>query len=337
MSASVAKRNDHLDFWKFIAAIGVILVHIPFPGAAGPNFASIGLWGTIYFFLISGYACYGDKEKMGGKIIKRSKRNAKITFIIVAIYIVFTIVRKYIWERDVFPEFMQNFADPVLYIRMIFLGDFELFRADALWYMVALLYNYIFFYLIVKYVPIKVVYIMLIPFLILRIGMETYVNSFDASWHLTANTIVAGTPIMLMGYAIAANKEKIQKLSVRKLIAATIVTVIIMLITVNFKVGTIDISQPFKILTATLIFLLAMRTPQLSFGKTIAKLGREDSLYIYLIHYLFIAIIEHYKSSMPLSETAVAWISPLIVIVVTIIAARIITLISKRIDHKSAK
>lgn len=321
---------------EFIAAIGVIFVHIHIPGATGSILASMGLWGTIYFFLISGYACYGEKEIMGGKIKKRWKRNAAVTVIIVAAYIAFTILSKYMWEPDIFHEFMQNFKDPVLYIRMIFLGDFELFRSDALWYMVALLYNYIFFYLIVKYVPIKVVYIMIVPFLLLRIGMETYVNSFDASWHLTANTIVGGTPIMLIGYAIAANKEKIQKLSISNLIAAVIVTMLIMFVTVIFKVGIIDISQPFKILIAVLIFLLAMRTPQWSFSNIIAKLGREDSMYIYLIHFFFIAIIEHYESSIPLSETAFAWIAPLIVIFVTIIPARIITLISKSISGKSA-
>lgn len=95
MSASVSKRNDHLDFWKFIAAIGVILVHIHIPGATGSILASTGLWGTIYFFLISGYACYGEKETIGGKIKKRWKRNAAVTVIIVAAYIAFTILRKY--------------------------------------------------------------------------------------------------------------------------------------------------------------------------------------------------------------------------------------------------
>ena len=67
----MTKRNYFLDFWKFIAALGVIMVHVPYGGKLGATLACVGNWGVSFFFLISGYMCFGDREKVCGKIARR--------------------------------------------------------------------------------------------------------------------------------------------------------------------------------------------------------------------------------------------------------------------------
>ena len=74
-------RNNSIDCWKFIAAIGVIFVHVPFDGPLGHICTSIGICGVAFFYLISGYACYGDKDETCPKIKKRFIRNGLITLL----------------------------------------------------------------------------------------------------------------------------------------------------------------------------------------------------------------------------------------------------------------
>ena len=50
-----AERNRCLDFFKGIAAVCVVFVHIPFHGTFGKCISSIGSCGVMLFFLISGY------------------------------------------------------------------------------------------------------------------------------------------------------------------------------------------------------------------------------------------------------------------------------------------
>ena len=83
-SNQAAARNYNWDFWKLIAAVGVILVNAPYKGNLGSILSSVGVLGVSFFYLISGYACYGEPEKMCPKIIKRLLRNGIITVLAVA-------------------------------------------------------------------------------------------------------------------------------------------------------------------------------------------------------------------------------------------------------------
>ena len=91
----MSDRNGFIDFWKFFFAIGVILVHIPLPGVYGNIGTAVGVCGVGFFYLISGYACYGpDKKEMCSKILKRFWRNGIITLITIIIYLVFAYFEK---------------------------------------------------------------------------------------------------------------------------------------------------------------------------------------------------------------------------------------------------
>ena len=68
-------RNRCLDFFKGIAALGVVFVHITFPGIFGKCISAIGSCGVMLFFLISGYYAYGSRDEMCPKLMKRFRRN----------------------------------------------------------------------------------------------------------------------------------------------------------------------------------------------------------------------------------------------------------------------
>lgn len=327
---TLSNRNGYLDFWKFIAAIGVILVHVPIPGIYGRIMNAVGVCGVGFFYLISGYACYGeDKKQMCRKIVRRFIKNGLITFIAIILYFVFSLVEQKITKG--YYGWIRNFRNPSLYIRMLLLGDFEVIYGAALWFMIALLYCYLIFLPIVRFNLRKTVYILTPLLLILRIIVDSYVNSFPVSWHLSANVIIGALPMMLLGYLIAEQKEKLICIADWEIIAGAVISALCMFFAVNHKIHRIDISQPFKILTAAFIFLYGIKKPQAHICKPLEKLGREDSLFIYLCHFPVIIVLVDIYYRLPVRQKNLEWMLPFVVIIVSLILARALSLLIKGI------
>ena len=205
-------RNSFWDFFKFISAVGVILVHAPFSGNLGKIMSSVGVLGVSFFYLISGYACFGDRETMCPKIRKRLIRNGLITAFAIALCMAFS----YCAMKMEHTEFLWKAAlkKPVTYVKIFFIGDLEFFYGSHLWFMIALLWCYVIFYIIVRFRLKIAVYVMLPVFLIARVVVETYVNSFNADWHWSGNALIGALPMMLLGYVIADKKEKLIKIPI---------------------------------------------------------------------------------------------------------------------------
>ncbi len=322
---AIRSRNGHLDFWKGVASIGVILVHVAFPVAFGKIMQSVGTCGVILFFLLSGYSIYSpgaDKKAVCAKIMKRFRRNGRLTLIAVAIYFAFTCVEKLV--AGGFGEWIAEFADPTVWLRMVFLGDFEIIGGDPLWFMPALLYGYLMFWLIYRFDLQKVLHILLPLLLLLRVGMETYTNSFGADWHLSGNALVGALPVMALGHFIAANKDRVMKISDVGVKLALCCSAVFMFLTAVFRVGNIDISQIFKIVCAVCVFIFALTHGEYNPSALLQRIGREDSLYIYLFHFLIIRLLRQCLQALPVPKTVVDWCLPIVVIVLSVLLAELI-------------
>ena len=321
----MGKRNYFLDFWKFIAAIGVIIVHVPFNNIAGTLGTAVGTWGLGLFALISGYACYGGKDVMCGKVIRRLKRNGIITAISVAAYLVFSF---FIYRGDgMKAAWVYQFKKPMTYVNMIFVGDLEFFYGSALWYIIGLLWCYVIFYILLKINRKKVFYILLPVFLILRIVVDTYVNSYGANWHYSGNALVGVLPMMLLGYVIADKKDTLMKIPTWVLILSAVVSAAAMFLSVCYDVAGLNISQVFKIICATFVFLIGIKKPDWYVIKPLAFLGREDSLYIYLCHFMIYVGLATYMYSKMVPERIIEKQLTFAVIIGSVIVARLISLI----------
>ena len=321
----MGKRNYFLDFWKFIAAIGVIIVHVPFNNIAGTLGTAVGTWGLGLFALISGYACYGVKDVMCGKVIRRLKRNGIITAISVAAYLVFSY---FIYRGDgMKAAWVYQFKKPMTYVNMIFVGDLEFFYGSALWYIIGLLWCYVIFYILLKINRKKVFYILLPVFLILRIVVDTYVNSYGANWHYSGNALVGVLPMMLLGYVIADKKDTLMKIPTWVLILSAVVSAAAMFLSVCYDVAGLNISQVFKIICATFVFLIGIKKPDWYVIKPLAFLGREDSLYIYLCHFMIYVGLATYMYSKMVPERIIEKQLTFAVIIGSVIVARLISLI----------
>ena len=321
----MGKRNYNWDFWKFIAAIGVILVHAPYKGNLGAVLSSVGVLGVSFFYLISGYACYGEPEKMCPKIRKRLLRNGIITVLATAWALAFSYYAMKMDNLDIM--WKMTLKKPVTWVRMILLGDLEFFYGSHLWFMFALIYCYVIFYFLVRFRLRKVIYVLTPIFLLARIVVETYVNSYSVSWHWSANALIGGLPMLLLGYVIADKKEKLIKIPTWILILGIVLSAGAVFAAMCFKVGKLNVFQPFNILCSSLILITGAKKPEWSIIKPFSYLGRKDSLYIYLFHFYIIMVMYEVMYGMHLSSKVIEWQLPLAVIVVSIVVARIFSMI----------
>ena len=321
----MGKRNYNWDFWKFIAAIGVILVHAPYKGNLGQILSSIGVLGVSFFFLISGYACFGEPEKMCPKILKRLIRNGIITMLATMWALAFSYYAMRMENMDIM--WKLTLKKPVTIVRIILLGDLEFFYGSHLWFMFALIYCYVIFYFLVRFRLRKVIYVLTPIFLLARIVVETYVNSYSVSWHWSANALIGGLPMMLLGYVIADKKEKLIKIPTWILITGIVLSAGAVFVSMCFKVGKLNVFQPFNILCSSLILILGAKKPDWSIIKPVSYLGRKDSLYIYLFHFYIIMVMYEVMYGMHLSSKVIEWQLPLAVIIVSIVVARIFSML----------
>ena len=281
----VSTRNYTLDVLKAIFAMCIILVHFPFGGAIGTVFSAIGICGVIVFFLITGYSSYDKDDKVAcKKIKKRFKRNLKVTIIIVLIYLVLGTIERIVSGQ--FEEYLSDLKNPWLFPRMIALGDFEFIDGSPLWYLVALLYCYVIMYLLHKFKKIKIAYYFIPVLLLFRIGVETYVCTYNADWHISTNVLAGGIPIVLLGSFIASHKEDFMKTPLWLTFFLFIFSLSMMFTTLFVRVFDYDVSQIFKIWSMTELFLLAIRLPGKKEVPVIGTIGRKYSLYIYLFHFI---------------------------------------------------
>ena len=326
-------RNILLDFVKGIAALGVILVHFQFPGYFGAIMCSIGVVGVIIFFFISGYASYSADGTSAPKLLKRFKRNLILLVTALLVYAVYEVIFQLATGN--IESWLKGFTEWEFYVRFFILGDFDFIDAGPLWFMLALLYCYLIFYLIEKYRLHKVFYPLLPLFLLLRIGMETFTNSYTGSnpwitWHLSGNFLVGGLPIMLFGNFIACKKDKFIRIKTPVLLTCFAGFLLATFLTACFKInGTIDISQPFKIGAALFVFVLCIKHGSVHICSLLEYIGAFLTTYIYLYHNLIGRLIRHLMDALKIPGTVVSWTLPVLAIIGAVLVSYVITSIAK--------
>lgn len=318
------ERNNCLDFFKGLSALGVIYVHIMFPGIFGKLMCAVGSCGVLYFFLISGYAANGPKEHICPKLMKRFRRNLLLLLAVIPAYIAASLYELHMDGQS--PVYWRVILKrPEFYVRLFLLGDLDLIHGDPLWFMFALLYAYLIFWLINRFGLQKAARIAMPFFLIMRIIMVIYKNTYDKDWHLCSNVLVSALPMMLLGYWIAEKKEKVQALSDKAVILNCILSAVCVGITVCVKPAGFDLSPPFKIWAAACWFVLACKKPQLTIFRPLAKLGRDYSLYIYLLHMPLLVVLYVFFDSRRMPDAFFSWALPVIVTAAAILLAMLLT------------
>ncbi len=266
-------RNYSIDTLKLICAIFVVFIHTPQPEIWEIYITPLIRCAVPIFFMISGYFTYG-KNNLIHTLYKR------IIHLITILGIVF------FFYLSIF--FIVNGKDSLEHLSILFSYNFFLLNSVPycmhLWYIVAYIYVLLIMLMVEKYNLYKWLFF-LTPILLLTaltIGKYSEIilgNCYPTNY--TRNFLFTGLPFFALGMII---KKAKQLPNVYITGVGCIVFYILGIIEViNIKgLGDWYASTIFLSLS---VFILFINIKQ---GKDniLSKVGREDSLYIYLLHFI---------------------------------------------------
>lgn len=266
-------RNYSLDTLKFVCAIFVIFIHTPQPEIWEIYITPLIRCAVPIFFMISGYFTYGKKDLIH-TILKRIIHLLTIFGIVFLLYFSFSLI--------------SNSKDSLEHLSILFSYNFILLNSPPycmhLWYIAAYIYVLLIMLIVEKYNLYKWLFL-LTPILLLTaltIGKYSEIilgNCYPTNY--TRNFLFTGLPFFTLGMII---KKAKQLPNVYITGVGCIVFYILGIIEViNIKsLGDWYASTIFLSLS---VFILFINIKQ---GKDniLSKVGREDSLYIYLLHFI---------------------------------------------------
>ncbi len=301
------KRNLCLDLFKGIACIFVVFMHCEFPGYFGVLVQSISRFCVPLFFMISGYFCYyeGKKTDYAGKILHILKLllGAAIFYIIVTpLYSV------------------GKYSLSLIDVLKCLIFNVPPYIAPQLWFLLALLYDYILFGLIerlnisnfvCKFIPAGIA-----AYIILAQGL--HMLGYSVPNLIYRNFLIEGLTMFTLGYWIHGHQEKV-KISNSVLIFIIVISTILspierMLMGRDFGVNIVTFPQVIA------MFIFAINNPTFGKGSAISSLGATYSVYIYIMHPAVMNILNKMHLSINLNNNTVAlYAKPLICLLATFV------------------
>ncbi len=140
------QKNHTLELLKLFASYMVVFIHIPFYGKVGNSIDASSRFAVPFFFLLSGYYSHQITRE---KIKKRIKNILTLLMFSAICYTIFEIIILLKYNMDGLVEFFNKYTDLSTYVNLLVFNVPVNF--GHLWYLLAVLYVYVLFYLATKF------------------------------------------------------------------------------------------------------------------------------------------------------------------------------------------
>lgn len=317
------KRNNSLDFFKGIACIAVVFMHVEFPGIIGTMVQSVARWSVPLFFATSGYFM---KNGTVESCFRKSKHILQIILYATLFYVAFGI-GYHAYLGDLAEYTASQFS--VINVFSFILFNVPVFINGHLWFLFALLYVYLSYAIMIRLDLVKYQKVLCILLLCGHFAMSYGAMLFlegGAPGRLYRNFVFEGLPFFILGnlmYHINQNIETdSQKGRIHKLGLVLFLVSIILSMAERILVG-----QDFSVHIASVIALIGILMfvsvetipAQLNI---FAELGRNHSLMIYILHPAIYRVIDICAKGIKIGDTDIyLWIRPVLALIFTIIVA----------------
>ncbi|EFW7442069.1 acyltransferase family protein [Escherichia coli] len=277
-------RNYSIDTMRFVACFFIIAVHIggyPQQGELFTEvFRGVSRWAVPFFFLVTGYFLSCQNKR---KLLLRLTRITYITLIFSVLFFIFQLTLNY---KDGYSSII-SIIDPFIFIG----GSYF-----HLWFLPSILIGMI----SVSYMIENVSENFGISLSILIIFIIWCVDFFGTAYfshdiYESTRTILS-IPTIYIGYYLYTKKDIIIKsngnLLILCMLSSVVFSVIEILIYKSIYGSLANIRELplFSVITAIIILMLSIRS-QSTKETVLSRIGRDDSIVIYLIHPLFIVLI----------------------------------------------
>lgn len=344
------KGNELLYTIEGIGALLVVFLHYRLPGNIGTYVAVIAKSVVPFFFMVSGYyfATAQNKEDIRLLCGRRINKLLLLLAVGIVIYGVTDCIFSCFVGRDVFSvdEWLRE------YFSWEILGDLVLFNilpiplTTHLWFLLALIYCYI------LQIPIAgmteknrfIFDVVVIMLPLVAYAVEVYIGVHNQELVLQAwtdvkyyrNWLLDGLPFFTIGrWVYQYRLSIISKMKGGWKGALLCIFLVTMYLEnewysfwLEYSIGTIGFS--------VVLFCFCVSSEDIHCPKNMVWLGSQASMVVYLIHPLYLGVIQKILPHFPkLSQNVlVAFASPVMVAVLSVVTAWIVGITKKEVLHK---
>jgi len=320
-------KNSSINILKAVAAFLVVTIHCSFPGATGKIISNLARISVPIFLLISGFYSYNNTKE---KVRKKIWNICKLIILSNLVYIIYIIISKW-------PDIKTYFYGIINQKNLIKILVFNEnpFRTH-LWYLNAVLYCYLFYYIYVRFIKDKIKnnkvykYILYIAILLLLFYVLItifYINKVELDQlFILRNFIFVGIPFFIIGNMI--NKYKcFERLENKKLYIIMVISIIVILIESKFYLSELFLGNIFLSIS---IFTFCIKNPNIFKLKHLELIGEKYSLYIYILHPLLKDILNYGYEIIQITNNFMLFIKPILLIIISIIISKLIESVQKK-------
>lgn len=264
------KTNHCLNALKGIGCIGVVFIHVMFPGKFGLAIKTLARFAVPLFFMTSGYYLYSDKtEVVQKRLPKKIQRTVVLAVESIAVYLLYAvIVHLATGSSAACKEWFHAVFNLKYAVRIILDNNLTRFGAGPLWFLLALIWCYVLSAALNKMGLIKHAYI-LIPVLLLgRVVVIAVTGISD----YTGNFVFSGLPYFFVGYFAAKYINVVVKVR-KRLILVMVVTAAVVSVVLAVIHAPAYRTELFVIIYALAAFAFTLISPDSLQGTYLEKIG----------------------------------------------------------------
>lgn len=322
-----SQKNNTLNLLKLLAAYMVVFIHILFPGDFGYAMNSIGRFAVPFFFLVSGFYSYNIDYK------RFKKRILSLLHLLAFSFIVYTVLNVVFLVASGNMEAIAQYFHQYLSLRTWF--DFivlnQTVSSGHLWYLVAMIYVYLAFYLIAKYkINERIIFILSFALIAVRwfLGEGILVFGVEIPAFYLRNFLLMGIPFFAIGMLVRKYEDKVKRIPLYAVLISITVGVAATLLS-RFIIGKNELYLgSLFILFATVVIFIKYS------GKSYPKfliMIFECSTYIYILHLAIGEAMTIIYSLLGIHNSIIAWINPILVCLISTVCASLLNWVAKRI------
>ncbi len=320
------KHNYCIDFIKGIACFFVVFMHCEFPGRLGMAVQTVSRFSVPFFFMVSGYFSYTEKKYDGWRKIRHI---GQITLFASLFYIIVAIVKYYVYGMSLAFS-LQDVGIWLLFNKPIIIPG-------QLWFLYALLYDYVLYAIVVRLRLQKVAYYM-IPLLFIAyiiMAQGAYLCGIKLP-NFYRNFLIEGFLFFMLGNWLHRNEEKATNLLNDRTLCYLVAVSTILCLVERYFMGRDFGVNLFTFPQVVFIFILGIKNISKFATNLVTKIGAKLSMYVYILH-MFVwkeVVDKAYKLFHTSDNCAAMYFKPIFVLLLTLLISYIVVLVNEWFRRK---
>lgn len=322
------QRNDTLEIIKLFASYMVVLIHFFFRDGLGGFMDALARFAVPLFFIISGF--YSYKISLN-KIKSRIKNIAVLTLFATLVYTAFNVAALFASNNvSMISTYFEKYLDPKALVHL-FVFNIPL-SSEHLWFLFALIYVYIVFYITTKY-KISDTWVLgtSVLFLLAHIlaGEVALAIGIDFPAFIVRNFLFMGIPFFGFGLIAKKYEEKLLK-APNFIIWAMLLLGVLETYFSRKGIGKNELYIG-SVLICFSIIVFFIKYSDVKYPRIIIEISKCNT-YIYILHLLVIRVVKVVCRELGLNPLPV--VSYLLVCVLSTILAYCIIIINNKLKAK---